>query len=42
MLTLNNVDAIEKATGEKIVLEENEQSLPMSKKRKEIYEVDEA
>lgn len=39
---LNNVDAIEKATGEKIVLEENEQSLPMSKKRKEIYEVDEA
>ncbi|GAA0221551.1 D-proline reductase (dithiol) proprotein PrdA [Metaclostridioides mangenotii] len=37
---LNNVDAIEKATGEKIVLEENEQSLPMSKKRKEIYEVE--
>ena len=39
---LNNIDAIEKATGEKIVLEENEQSLPMSKKRKEIYEVEEA
>jgi len=39
---LNNIDAIEKATGEKIVLEENEQSLRMSKKRKEIYEVEEA
>lgn len=35
---LNNIEAIEKVTGEKIVLEENEQSLPMSKKRREIYE----
>ncbi|HDF2650736.1 D-proline reductase (dithiol) proprotein PrdA [Clostridioides difficile] len=38
---LNNIEAIEKFTGEKIVLEENEQSLPMSKKRREIYEKDE-
>ncbi|MDR0880318.1 MAG: D-proline reductase (dithiol) proprotein PrdA [Clostridioides sp.] len=38
---LNNIEAIEKATGEKIVLEENETSLPISKKRKEIYEKDE-
>lgn len=38
---LNNIEAIEKVTGEKIVLEENEQSLPMSKKRREIYEKDE-
>ncbi|MCC0762638.1 MULTISPECIES: D-proline reductase (dithiol) proprotein PrdA [unclassified Clostridioides] len=38
---LNNIEAIEKATGEKIVLEDNEQSLPMSKKRREIYEKDE-
>ena len=35
---LNNIDAIEKVTGQKITLEENEQSLPMSKKRMEIYE----
>lgn len=34
----NNIEAIEKATGEKIQLVENEQSLPMSKKRREIYE----
>jgi D-proline reductase (dithiol) PrdA len=38
---LNNIEAIEKATGEKIVLEENEQSLPKSKKRLEIYEKEE-
>ncbi|EGT4147764.1 D-proline reductase (dithiol) proprotein PrdA [Clostridioides difficile] len=38
---LNNIEAIEKVTGERIVLEENEQSLPMSKKRREIYEKDE-
>ncbi|HBG6643049.1 TPA: D-proline reductase (dithiol) proprotein PrdA [Clostridioides difficile] len=38
---LNNIEAIEKVTGEKIVLEENEQSLQMSKKRREIYEKDE-
>lgn len=37
---LNNVEMIEKATGKKIVLEDNEQVLPMSKKRKEIYEKD--
>ena len=35
---LNNVELIEKAIGKKIVLEENEQSLPMSKKRMEVYE----
>lgn len=35
---LNNIEAIEKATGQEIVLEENEQSLPMSTKRMEIYE----
>ncbi len=35
---LNNVEAIEKATGKKIVLEDNEQVLPKSKKRMEIYE----
>ncbi|MDO0448605.1 D-proline reductase (dithiol) proprotein PrdA [Clostridioides difficile] len=40
-IKLNNIEAIEKVTGEKIVLEENEQSLPMSKKRREIYEKDE-
>jgi D-proline reductase (dithiol) PrdA len=37
---LNNVEMIEKATGKKIVLEDNEQVLPMSKKRREIYEKD--
>ena len=35
---LNNVEMIEKATGEKIELVENEQVLPKSKKRIEIYE----
>jgi D-proline reductase (dithiol) PrdA len=35
---LNNVELIEKSTGSKIELVENEQSLPMSKKRQEIYE----
>ncbi len=35
---LNNIEAIEKEIGQKIVLEENEQSLPKSKKRIEIYE----
>ncbi|ERK59461.1 D-proline reductase, PrdA proprotein [Gemella bergeri ATCC 700627] len=35
---LNNVEVIEKATGEKIELLENEQILPKSKKRQEIYE----
>lgn len=34
----NNVETIEKATGETIKLADNEQSLPMSKKRREIYE----
>lgn len=38
---LNNVEAIEKETGRKIELEENEQSLPKSKKRLEIYEKEE-
>ena len=38
---LNNIEVIEKATGEKIELEENEQSLPKSKKRLEIYEKEE-
>jgi D-proline reductase (dithiol) PrdA len=37
---LNNVELIEKATNTKIELVENEQSLPMSKKRQEIYEKD--
>ncbi|WP_461205432.1 D-proline reductase (dithiol) proprotein PrdA [Clostridium sp. DL1XJH146] len=37
---LNNVEAIEKATGRKIELEANEQSLEKSKKRREIYEVE--
>ncbi|MBS4536335.1 D-proline reductase (dithiol) proprotein PrdA [Clostridium sp. D2Q-14] len=37
---LNNVELIEKETGRKIELEENEQSLPKSKKRREIYEVE--
>lgn len=35
---LNNIEAIENATGKKIVLEDNEQVLPKSKKRIEIYE----
>jgi D-proline reductase (dithiol) PrdA len=35
---LNNIEAIEKVTGQEIKLEENEQSLPKSKKRIEIYE----
>ncbi|QXM05535.1 D-proline reductase (dithiol) proprotein PrdA [Crassaminicella indica] len=38
---LNNVDVIEQATGRKIELEQNEQSLEKSKKRREIYEVEE-
>lgn len=37
---LINIDLIEKATGKKINLVKNEQSLPMSKKRKEHYEKD--
>jgi len=39
---LNNIDVIEKATGKKIVLEDNEQVLEKSKKRREIYETEEA
>ncbi len=35
---LNNVELIEKETGKKIELVENEQILPMSEKRKNIYE----
>ena len=35
---LNNVEVIEKATGQKIELLDNEQVLPKSKKRQEIYE----
>ena len=35
-----NVAAIEKATGQKIQLADNEQSLPKSKKRQEVYEVE--
>lgn len=34
----NNIELIEKATGEKIELVENEQSLPMSEKRKAKYD----
>ncbi|WP_396000970.1 hypothetical protein [Enterococcus hirae] len=34
----NNIEIIEKTTGRKIDLEENEQSLLKSKKRQEIYE----
>lgn len=34
----NNVELIEKATGKKIELVDNEQSLPMSQKRKEKYD----
>ena len=37
---LNNVELIEKETGKKIDLVENEQILPMSEKRKNIYEKD--
>lgn len=36
----NNVEMIEKATGKKIVLEDNEQVLQKSRKRAEIYEVE--
>ena len=35
---LNNVELVEKETGVKVELLENEQSLELSKKRKEIYE----
>ena len=35
---LNNVEVIEKTTGEKLELVDNEQVLPKSKKRQEIYE----
>jgi D-proline reductase (dithiol) PrdA len=35
---LNNIELIEKETGKKIELVENEQVLPMSEKRKNIYE----
>ncbi len=34
----NNVELVSKALGKEIVLEENEQSLPMSQKRKEKYD----
>lgn len=37
---LNNVELIEKETGKKLDLVENEQTLPMSEKRKNIYEKD--
>ena len=37
---LNNVELIEKETGKKMELVENEQILPMSEKRKNIYEKD--
>ncbi|MDA5386833.1 D-proline reductase (dithiol) proprotein PrdA [Loigolactobacillus backii] len=37
----NNVEAIEKQTGRTVKLVKNEQSLPMSKKRRDIYEKDE-
>ncbi|MDO4789223.1 MAG: D-proline reductase (dithiol) proprotein PrdA [Johnsonella sp.] len=37
---LNNIEMIEKALGKKIELVENEQVLPKSKKRMEIYEVE--
>ncbi len=39
---LNNIDLIEQSTGKKIELEPNETSLKKSKKRREIYEKDEA
>ena len=35
---LNNIEIIEKTTGKKIDLVDNEQVLPMSKKRAEKYE----
>ncbi|MGO1369446.1 D-proline reductase (dithiol) proprotein PrdA [Senegalia sp. (in: firmicutes)] len=35
---LNNIEMIEKETGRKIELEDNEKALPKSKKRQEIYE----
>src|SRR5699024_9334817 len=38
---LNNIDLIEKSTGQKIEIEPNETSLKMSRKRREIYEKDE-
>lgn len=38
---LNNIDVIEKATGQKVELLDNEQVLPKSKKRLEIYEKEE-
>lgn len=37
---LNNVELIEKESGKKLELVENEQTLPMSEKRKNIYEKD--
>lgn len=37
----NNIEVIEKTTGEKIELVDNEQVLPKSKKRQEIYEKEE-
>ena len=37
-LKLNNVEVIEKTTGQKVELVDNEQVLPKSKKRQEIYE----
>lgn len=37
----NNIEVIEKTTGQKIELVENEQVLPKSKKRQEIYEKEE-
>lgn len=37
---LNNVELIEKETGKKVELVANEQTLPMSEKRKNIYEKD--
>ena len=36
----NNIEIIEKTTGKKINLVDNEQVLPKSKKRQEIYEKD--
>ena len=37
---LGNIEAIEKATGKKLELVDNEQALPKSKKRAEVYEVE--
>jgi D-proline reductase (dithiol) PrdA len=39
---LNNIEVIEKETGNKVELLKNEQSLEKSKKRREIYEKEEA